>query len=273
MYSSQKYFFQLIGFCLLASSCEKPTANYGTVGNYYSVQVKEPVGIELPSYAWDILSFPNESMLTYADLYIRRGGKEMSFQPDEPGNYSFELIIYNKEGLSVVSSRYDFMISNSATASISMESNSDFQRKIKPQNKSSEQKLNKKETPKHISSLESNVKTRKIPPKKDLKTKKKISPRIKKVPRADSIPSSGHRFTIQLFSESSLIKSKQRLDELIRLGFDAYIQKAYFQDKDELWYRVRVGAYDSKEDAKIAASEIKRLASLESWVDKVRVDQ
>tara|TARA_B100001750_G_scaffold120608_1_gene95640 strand:+ start:147 stop:962 length:816 start_codon:yes stop_codon:yes gene_type:complete len=271
MYSSQKYFFQLIGFCLLASSCEKPTSNYGTVGNYYSVQVEEPVGIGLPSYAWDILSFPNESMLTYADLYIRQGGKEMSFQPDEPGNYSFELIIYNKEGLSVVSSRYDFMISNSATASISMESNSDFQRNIKTQNKSSKQELNKKETP--ITSLESNMNTKEIAPKKDLKTKKKVSPKIKKVPRADLIPSLDNRFTIQLFSESSLIKSKQRLDELIRLGFDAYIQKAYFQDKDELWYRVRVGAYDSKEDAKIAASEIKRLAGLQSWVDKVRVDQ
>ena len=66
------------------------------------------------------------------------------------------------------------------------------------------------------------------------------------------IPSLDNRFTIQLFSESSLIKSKQRLDELIRLGFDAYIQKAYFQDKDELWYRVRVGTFNSKEEAKKA---------------------
>ena len=273
MYSSKKYFFQLIGFCLLASSCEKPISNYGTIGNYYSVQVEDPVGIEIPSYAWDILSFPDESMLTYTDLYIRQGGKEMSFQPDKPGNYSFELIIYNKEGLSVVSNRYDFMISNSATASISMESNSDFQKKTEAQDKSSVKKLNKEEKSKHISSLESNMETREIPPKKIFKMKKKVAPKVKKVPRADSIPSSGDRFTIQLFSESSLIKSKQRLDELIRLGFDAYIQKAYFQDKDELWYRVRVGAYGSKEDAKIAAGNIKRLAGLESWVDKVRVDQ
>ena len=99
--------------------------------------------------------------------------------------------------------------------------------------------------------------------------KKKVAPKVKKVPRADSIPSSGDRFTIQLFSESSLIKSKQRLDELIRLGFDAYIQKAYFQDKDELWYRVRLGNFTNKNDALDMKKQIELLTGINVWLDNV----
>tara|TARA_B100000029_G_scaffold515208_1_gene621143 strand:+ start:43285 stop:44106 length:822 start_codon:yes stop_codon:yes gene_type:complete len=273
MHSSQKYLFKLIGFCLLASSCDKPTSNFGTVGNFYSVQIQEPIGIVLPSYAWSILSFPSESNLIYTDLFIRRGGKEMSFQPDVPGNYSFELIIFNEEGLSIVSNKYDFLISKSATASISIEPQPKIKTNTNEKDKTLKKDLNKNRIPNNISNIELNKKSNENLSKKEPKLKNKVPAKVKITPRADSIPSLGDRFTIQFYSESSLAQSKHRLDELIKLGFDAYIQKAYFQDKDELWYRVRVGTFNSKEEAKKAAIEIKRLSGLESWVDKVRIDQ
>ena len=36
------------------------------------------------------------------------------------------------------------------------------------------------------------------------------------------------------------------MDGLRKLGYDAYIQKAHFEKTDELWYRVRVGAFNSR---------------------------
>ena len=63
------------------------------------------------------------------------------------------------------------------------------------------------------------------------------------------------------------------MDGLRKLGYDAYIQKAHFEKTDELWYRVRVGAFNSRIQAKKAAAEIKAKTGLVSWVDKVRVDQ
>ena len=87
------------------------------------------------------------------------------------------------------------------------------------------------------------------------------------------IKSAGERFTIQIYSEPSLREAEEKMNYLISLGFDAYIQKAYFDDSDELWYRVRVGAYDSKSDALNAAAEINQNIGVVSWVDRVRVDQ
>ena len=87
------------------------------------------------------------------------------------------------------------------------------------------------------------------------------------------IQSIGQRFTIQVYSKTSPKEAEDQMNRLIRLGLDAYIQKAYFEDKNELWYRVRVGTYNSKEEAKKAAAQVNRRSGVATWVDKVRIDQ
>ncbi|MBT3517828.1 MAG: hypothetical protein HN469_00045 [Candidatus Marinimicrobia bacterium] len=56
---------------------------------------------------------------------------------------------------------------------------------------------------------------------------------------------------------------------MISKGYDAYIQKAAF-DGNEVWYRVRVGSYDTYNSAKLAADVLSRKIGMATWVDFVR---
>ena len=61
-------------------------------------------------------------------------------------------------------------------------------------------------------------------------------------------------------------------DKLIKSGYDAYIQKAYFKETEEIWYRVRIGSYDNYNSAQAVADVVSRDIKLSVWVDFVRVD-
>ena len=120
MPSSKLYISFLSVLLLTLTACESYSSHQGTVGNYYTIQIEKPVGVENPSYGWDILSFPDESLLTYSDLYIRQEGREMAFKPDVPGDYEFEFIVFDDTGEAVVTNEYLFKISSSAMAEISV---------------------------------------------------------------------------------------------------------------------------------------------------------
>ncbi len=61
--------------------------------------------------------------------------------------------------------------------------------------------------------------------------------------------------------------------ELQNIGFDAYVQKAYFEETDEVWYRVRIGAFNSVAEAQEAVTVLKTVTGYAAWVDHVRADQ
>ena len=60
--------------------------------------------------------------------------------------------------------------------------------------------------------------------------------------------------------------------ELIKKGYDSYIQKVVFKS-NEIFYRVRVGSYDNYNSAKIAANALSKDLSMSTWVDFVRKEQ
>ena len=62
-------------------------------------------------------------------------------------------------------------------------------------------------------------------------------------------------------------------DTLIKSGYDAYIQKAYFKESEEVWYRVRIGSYDNYNSAQAVANIVSKDIKLSVWVDFVRLDK
>jgi len=261
MPSSKLYIPFLSVLSLTLTACESYSSHQGTVGNYYTIQIEKPVGVENPSYGWDILSFPDESLLTYSDLYIRQEGREMAFKPDVPGDYEFEFIVFDDTGEAVVTNEYLFKISSSAMAEISVGSRL-----------AETEEVEETVTAKELSTPEPPAKKITSPPPTSA-AKNEAKPVKKTVPKVEALAAVEGRFTIQIYSESTLRKAEEEMDGLRKLGFDAYIQKAHFEKTDELWYRVRVGAFNSRIEAKKAAAEIKAKTGLVSWVDKVRVDQ
>jgi len=59
---------------------------------------------------------------------------------------------------------------------------------------------------------------------------------------------------------------------MIDNGYDAYIQKSIIDD-DDIWYRVRIGSFDSYNLASIAAKEISNTLKMPTWVDYIRKEQ
>jgi len=57
-----------------------------------------------------------------------------------------------------------------------------------------------------------------------------------------------------------------RLDQLklIEEGMDAYIQRHYRNEDDQVWYRVRIGNFKSKENASIVQKEIESITHAET---------
>ena len=96
-------------------------------------------------------------------------------------------------------------------------------------------------------------------------------PAKKKSPRY-VIPYDKSRYTIQVVSKKNLKDAEKTAVNLIESGYDAYIQKAYFRDTDEVWFRVRVGSYDNRETALAVGKVIASAMATNIWVDFVRFD-
>ena len=259
MPSSKLYIPFLSVLLLTLTACESYSSHQGTVGNYYTIQIEKPLGVENPSYGWDILSFPDESLLTYSDLYIRQEGREMAFKPDVPGDYKFEFIVFNGTGEAVVTNEYLFKISPSAMAEISVDSRLAETEEV-------EETVTAEELPTPEPPAE---KITPSPPTSAVKNEAK--PVKKTAPKVEALASVEGRFTIQIYSESTLREAEEKIDGLRKLGFDAYIQK--IRPGIKLWYRVRIGAFNSRDEAKKAADEVNSKTGGVTWIDKVRVDQ
>ena len=108
------------------------------------------------------------------------------------------------------------------------------------------------------------------PPKMALKSTA-AKPAKKKSPRY-IIPFDKSRYTIQVVSKKNLRDAEKTAANLIESGYDAYIQKAYFRDTDEVWFRVRVGSYDNRETALAVGKVIASAMTTDIWVDFVRFE-
>lgn len=89
--------------------------------------------------------------------------------------------------------------------------------------------------------------------------------------RGNLIPRAATTYTIQVSSWPSLeeaqVASKDLLD---RYGIESYIQRAFFKDKDEIYYRLRIGNFKGQSEAEAYAKEIQAMTNLPVWVDYIR---
>ena len=121
-----------------------------------------------------------------------------------------------------------------------------------------EEEVSKKQTIKKASTKATVAKNRKTSNNKSVK--------------GSDIPAKKDRFTIQVISKKRLADAQQYANKLIKSGYDAYIQKAYFKETEEVWYRVRIGSYDNYNSAQAIANIVSKDIKLSVWVDFVRID-
>ena len=95
--------------------------------------------------------------------------------------------------------------------------------------------------------------------------------RPKTTSRGNLIPVATKTYTIQVSSWPSLEEAQVASHDLLEnYGIESYIQRAFFKDKDEIYYRLRVGNFQTSEAAAKYAQEIQGMTNLPVWVDYVR---
>jgi len=257
----------------------------GYVGESISITADNPEEGKDVDYNWTLANQPDGSLMNSADLFASDDGQKMSFIPDYPGDYSVEVVV----------SQYGDDIANQTFAFSIIDPNMQEEVKdAKSQDEVSEEWLNEdleKESDIVIEdeeeesdesdydeevedAVDSDDQEEEIEDDNDVPITKNITStsvqaKVIQPKKGASIAAKTDQFTIQITSKRILSDAQLFSQKMISKGYDAYIQKAFF-DTDKIWYRVRVGSYDNYNSAKEAADVLSEELGMATWVDFVR---
>lgn len=243
------------------------------VGGYVTLQAENPADGQ--SVRWIFAQLPDSSKL--GGFLPSDTLDQVSFKPDVPGEYNvvlqlsingeIEEVSYNYEALvaedsslvnteipdHLLGSVYGEDTTVSDTPAVSSMTDSGDQRNY----------LSKVIAPGQ-SKASSNRRS-----STSRKTQGKIKPT--KLSRGNLIPRATTTYTIQVSSWPSLEEAQVASQELLeKYGIDSYIQRAFFKDTDEIYYRLRIGSFKEQSAAAAYAKEIQSMTSLPVWVDYIR---
>ena len=287
------------------------TKGEGSVGDVTVVQGELPEDTESIDLFWRITGQPDASKLSMQDLEFNDDKSEMSFTPDAPGKFQFELEIF-QYGDELETQKFTYtvdsiepLVADASEESLSDESedwlDEEYEEDLNDDSEDDymdeddeydydefdsddsldyyeadsnepvmeEDNDNEKLTPLEIAEKKEDAPTP-VPVKKKSTAKK---PPVKKKSSRYIIPFDKSRFTIQVASKKNLNDAEKIAANLIESGYDAYIQKAYFRDTDEVWFRVRVGSYDNRDTALAVGKVIADAMTMEVWIDFVRFEE
>lgn len=276
------------GILLLFAACVS-SGEQGVVGEKTSIQAEIPEDGNDLEFSWNFTSIPEESQLSQSDLSISDDGTTAAFTPDVEGNYTVEVSVlqYNDE---ISTQSFDFIIKAAETTveidTPETEESDTIDELVATevnQEKTTTKWYEEQEAQKALKVLPSLPMAAIVPPEQPDTTAVliqeptkpvpvKVKPKVKKPIPGSSIPYDQSRYTIQVASKRNLELAKTVAANLIKAGYDAYIQKAYFKETNEVWYRVRVGSYEKKETALAVAKSLSHLNRETAWVDFVRYE-
>ena len=262
-----------IPLLLLLASCGGKGVE-GNVGQIISIAAEDILEESNVDYNWIIMGQPDGSLLSPKDLKYKNNGQEMMFSPDYPGDYTFEVSI-TKFGDELSNQSFFFSILDVEDTDVeNIEDESSKEEEWLKESLEKYEEENDEEEQYEEENDEEEVsekQTTKIVSTKALITKnKKISKN--RPAKGSDIPAKKDRFTIQVISKKRLGDAQQYANKLIKSGYDAYIQKAYFKETEEIWYRVRIGSYDNYNSAQAIANVVSKDIKLSVLVDFVRID-
>ena len=274
----------IVSFFVLIFGCTRENP-IGYVSQPVSVTINISEENNDLEFIWELTSIPNNSNLKNSDIQAGDDSYSVKFTPDVIGEYSIEASVfqYNDEietqsfSFNIIESTKIENASNSeigdsfpdTLALTQLLSDSDSETKwfegddVSQYLTSLDQDSSSSSSPKLLeNTIEKEDPVIPSPPKR--KKKKQI--------KGQSIPYDSNRFTIQIASKKQLEDAKKVAATLIESGYDAYIQKAFFKESNETWFRIRVGSYDNRETATAVAQSLSKSRRETAWVDFVRYE-
>jgi cell division protein FtsN len=291
-------FFILITGSLLLMNCGGKRGE-GIIGEIIHVNGELPEETESIDLFWTISSQPDASKLSMKTLEFSKDKSKMSFTPDAAGKYVFEMEIfqfgdeletqkftYNVDSMEplVTSETEDEALAEEEDEDwleeeyeeeLEEDEDEDYDYAEEAEDDEEEMEENEDEVYEEDEEIEgiegTEIAAAEITPPTVAPKSTAAKPAKKKSPRY-IIPYDKSRYTIQVVSKKNLKDAEKTAVNLIESGYDAYIQKAYFRDTDEVWFRVRVGSYDNRETALAVGKVIASAMDTDIWVDFVRFD-
>ena len=288
------------------------TKGEGSVGDVTVVQGELPEDTESIDLFWSITGQPDASKLSIQDLVFNNDKSEMSFTPDAPGKYQFELEIF-QYGDELETQKFTYtvdsiepLVADALDEETDTDDSEDWldeelddETDEDDMDEYSEYDYNELEDEEdYVDEYESgdNVENNETVSEENIEqknnelttlemaSKKETSftvntqstatkPPVKKKSSRYIIPFDKSRFTIQVASKKNLNDAEKIAANLIESGYDAYIQKAYFRDTDEVWFRIRVASYDNRDTALAVGKVIADAMTTEVWIDFVRFEE
>ncbi len=259
---------------LLITACGKEGLT-GRTGEAISLNAEISEDSDDLDYIWILTEQPDASMLGIDNFSYNDQHSTVSFIPDAPGDYILEVKVV-QYGDELALQSFVISVEQGEVVPINTveqtepewyEDDNDrewFEEETAPEDTIAEVPEITEVAPaiENIEKINENV---------EVKTSALSKP--KPIQRGLQIPKNEGRFTIQVVSKRLLADAEIIAAELIDNGFDAYIQKAYFKETDEVWFRVRVGSYDSRPTALTVAQSISKSRGTSTWVDYVRYEE
>lgn len=248
----------------LTGCAKKQTA---VVGEVIDIAVGKTSGT-IAKYLWAFKTKPSDSKLDPRDFLPSDDAEAVSFVPDVPGAYEVIVAMVDANGKES-NEIFEF--------EVTMPDGADNAKQI-------EVTEVKEDTVPKTPVQDANVKEAasdnwKNAPAPTADQKKAYRPAASKPAQqtpasqsANLIPKKKDVFTIQIASFKTYDKAQQVSNALKSKGFDAMVQRAYFKDKDEIWYRVRVGNFTEKAKAREQLATIQKSGKFDGWIDNVRED-
>ncbi len=256
----------------------------GYVGESISITADNPEEGKDVDYNWTLANQPDGSLMNSADLFASDDGQKMSFIPDYPGDYSVEVVV-SQYGDDIANQTFAFSIIdpnkqededeesqdevNEEWLNEDLEKESDVV--IEDEEEESDERDYDEELEDDVDNddQEEEVEDDNDVPVTKIITSTSVQAKAIQPKKGASIAAKTDQFTIQITSKRILSDAQLFSQKMISKGYDAYIQKAFF-DTDKIWYRVRVGSYDNYNSAKEAADVLSEELGMATWVDFVR---
>ena len=225
------------------------------VGEPETIMVEPPEDAFDVSYNWRILDLPDESLLvpefsSYSNLF--------TFTPDVVGEYAFAVTVLS----------YGDEVSDHTFYFTAMEDTSVLPREMPT--------AQAPPTPAPATTLEPSPATPQPEPRpKTVTQPSKPKPAPARVTRA-APPAKKYRgdvvkghYTVQVSSWKTAKQAQKILQQVSDAGYDTYIQRVWLEDRNEVWWRVRIGDFTTIEEAKALLDEITPKYP-GAWVDNMR---
>ena len=290
-----------IFFLLLLFSCGGSGIE-GYVDEPITITANNPEEGQDVDYFWSLAEQPDGSLINSGDLLASDDGQEMIFTPDYPGDYLIEVII-SQYGDEISNQTFSFTILDISEKEVSNNDDAqeddedwlneeiedsveqsteeiiedqvdepiDKSNQLEKESSSNSEVMSDKDKD-GLAAMIAMAKEKESDPLKKYDESNKVVAKIKEPKREASIAERTDRFTIQITSKKMLKDAQLFSQDLIRQGYDSYIQKVVFKS-EEIWYRVRVGSYDNYNSAKTAADALSSELGMPTWVDFVRREQ